>query len=321
MPVELPSRTDYWVSALSYAPVRAGEPISLLIKGRGFSNETLVLVNNVPLDRRLRLADPSTSEFSGRKAGETKKKESEGDSADSDNAGSGNLSAEVNMAGAFEVVSPSTIAVRFECDKDFPGVPKLTLVSPAKSIHLNHLTLKINGEHGKTLNKIQEEFEKGSSDKHVFFLPNETWSGLRNVKFHGVEASNNRNKVGFSFEVRGVDLSKPESLRLFVGDGVNWSQDLAAPQSEPAATNASIAPELPAAANFFFVPKQRRFFVTGVEVPDTFLLMIKSGGRVELIESIEVQGKTASTNGGGTPPTPGGGTAVPSTATHLARAN
>ena len=65
--VELPSYQRYWVSSIRYKPVPAGKPISVIIKGSGFSNETEVLVNNVPLERRMRLVDPGTREVGRQK--------------------------------------------------------------------------------------------------------------------------------------------------------------------------------------------------------------------------------------------------------------
>ena len=198
--VELPSYQRYWVSSIRYKSVPAGKPISVIIKGSGFSNETEVLVNNVPLERRMRLVDPETREVGRQKP--TSGSSEEPQVLNTTASGSGTDSLDDTVKGEFEIVSPTSIVLRFRCGPDFVGIPQITFVAPSKSIRLNRLRLRVNDKEEK-LDVLQADFENGKQINNVFFTPGSNWKRADVVT---VVPDSRNGRVDLTLELHGVNL-------------------------------------------------------------------------------------------------------------------
>lgn len=166
--IKLPEPSDYWIDRLLYDAVPAGEEISVIIMGKGFSQETSVLINNIPLDPRWRLIDPTSSDvsYSGPRNGA---------SPIAVEPGGG----ERKVVGSFELMSSDSIAMKFRLPDKFVGIPQITVISPRKSIHINDLRdMKINWDNTpRKLSKIHEEFINGEKQDLVMFQPSGEWKG------------------------------------------------------------------------------------------------------------------------------------------------
>ena len=209
--VELPTYQRYWVSSIRYKAVPAGKPISVIVKGSGFSNETEVLVNNVPLERRMRLVDPGTREVGRPRP----KPASEGKPVSDTAAGAvvGPLSTDdyAYVRGEFEVVSPTSMVLRFRCSADFVGIPQIIFVAASKSIRLNRLELRVNGKPGR-LDKLQAAFEKGEQVNDAFFMPGSNWKRADVV---AVVPDSRNGQADLTLALHGVNLDQRHGLTFW----------------------------------------------------------------------------------------------------------
>jgi hypothetical protein len=168
--VYLPGRYDFWVDAVYYSRVPVGEEISVIVRGKGFTNETMALVNNIPLTPRWRLIDPAASDVSY--AGPN------GATPPAVENGGGNR----KTFGAFELMSSDTIAMRFRAP-GFDGVPQITLLSPHRSVQINDLPLAGNYSGLKKLSEIESDYEEGLYMDHIMFGPGPDWRDLTGEDF------------------------------------------------------------------------------------------------------------------------------------------
>ncbi len=204
--IVLPNESDFWVHTIHYETVPEGEDTSVILHGRGFTRETSILVNNVPLDPRWRLIDGGSSDasFLAPKDGVASKV--------SVNTA---LGGDRKVVGEFEVVSSTRIVMRFNCGAGFVGVPQITLVAPKKSVHLNRLDLQTAGFNGAKvrLDRIHSDFLAGKSLDRVFFKPKEGWPGVRKLEIR--EMDDAKQMTGFVLDVAGIDLSDAKKIKVF----------------------------------------------------------------------------------------------------------
>ncbi len=119
---------DFWVSRISYQPVRKGERIVVLISGQNFSSQIGVLINGTPLPHSIGLAQPLIRDDSN--AGRLTQKDFENE----------------KIKGRIERIDANKMVFSFTMPEDFTGTPTITLVAPGKAIDLNWLTnIGING--------------------------------------------------------------------------------------------------------------------------------------------------------------------------------
>lgn len=152
-----------WVSQLLYAPVPAGEEIAVIMTGRGFSAETSILVNDIPLEPRWRLIDSTSGNITYTK-GATPQLETMGGKR--------------QVIGSFEVTSQESITMRFRMEDTFTGIPEITVISPQKSIHLNELYLRINWDQTSKrvlLKDAEKNYRLGMSRDFIMFEPADGW--------------------------------------------------------------------------------------------------------------------------------------------------
>lgn len=111
--------SSWYVDKVRYSPVSSGETASVIIRGTGFSPQTSILVDGVPLKNVTALgnsaalpADPVTH-------------------------------AEANaVKGEFEIVNSKHIALKFKVtDPNYVGTPVITLVAPERSSAINAFPL------------------------------------------------------------------------------------------------------------------------------------------------------------------------------------
>ena len=231
MTVSLPRSDSYWVSSIYYLPTVSGQNTSMMLRGRGFSPEMSVLVEGRPLERRIRLVDPTSKEFDAER--------------EDDQPGD----------GSFEVVSDSTIVMRFKCGNDFVGIPRIALVSPTKSIHLNRLPMVVNGLN-TTLNNILDDFRTTGSAKGLVFKPGSKTPTLESLVFLQVDAINGV----FSARVKFSDLEYPyhQQLGVRVYRQGSWS---------------SLS-----SGQISFLSNNQTLVLTGVQSPQNLLFKVETSG-------------------------------------------
>jgi len=175
--VQLPSRYDFWVDSLYYPRVPVGEEVSVILRGKGFTGETMVLINNIPLTPRWRLIDPASSDVSYAAPN--------GATPNTVENGGGDRKA----YGAYEIMSSDTIVMRFRVP-GFEGVPQITLISPHRTVHINDFDMPINiASHSNpiSLNVIQKRYESGASVENIMFGPADDWRTLASQEFLRIE--------------------------------------------------------------------------------------------------------------------------------------
>lgn len=135
-----PDNTGFWVDSVFYKPVKKGERIVISIRGQDFSTQTGVLVNGIPLQPALGLAQPFILDDSvtGGKARELLKGE--------------------KIRGSYERVGAEQIIASFVMPDDFESTPAITLVAPGKAINLNRLRLRVNSSPSIRLDEAEYMF-------------------------------------------------------------------------------------------------------------------------------------------------------------------
>lgn len=120
--------TRWYADEVDYTPAKAGEPVTVILRGNAFSNQTSVLVDGVPLRRVISIGNSASSK-------------AENDAQ----AGSG-------VQGQFEVVNSRQIAIKFTMGAStYFGTPTITVVAPEKTESINFFKLKVNGRYGESL--------------------------------------------------------------------------------------------------------------------------------------------------------------------------
>lgn len=121
------SNNDFYVSGMTYKPVKKGKRIVMSIYGDNFSHQTGIMINGVPLLESIGLAQNFIRDDSNVSKEVLEKHKSE------------------KIRGSFERVDSNQIIASFEIDDGENGTPVITLVSPGKALDLNPYTLYING--------------------------------------------------------------------------------------------------------------------------------------------------------------------------------
>jgi hypothetical protein len=196
--VYLSGAKDLWIDGLDYPTVSAGEQQSVILHGKGFSEETSILINNIPLEPRWRLIDKSTGDVSYTPSSSTIEDGTE------NTGGSG------RAFGSFEVLSSQTITMRFRLQPDFVGNPQITLISPNRSVQLNNLPLTINGRARERLEWLQDDFRRGLSKESIMFEPRDAWRGLSSTP-EILHADETANLADIRIRVRGMSPAKFEA--------------------------------------------------------------------------------------------------------------
>jgi len=122
--------TSAWhADYVNYTSAPAGEPVTVVIRGEGFSSQTGVLVNDVPLRSVHSIGNSAVAE-----AGE-------------DNATTSGI------RGQFEVVNARQIVMKFAMGDDkYVGTPTITIVAPEKSAAINFYEMEeVNGRDRSSL--------------------------------------------------------------------------------------------------------------------------------------------------------------------------
>lgn len=122
---------NFEVSEVTYKPeTRKGERTVVTIQGRNFSSQIGVLVDGVPLAQSLGIGQPFIRDDS-----------TTGQAAKSDTSSA-------KVKGTFERIGSNQIVAAFEMDKDYEGVPTITLVAPGKAVDLNSYNgIRVNGDY------------------------------------------------------------------------------------------------------------------------------------------------------------------------------
>ena len=152
--------SSFWVTSVNYEPVKAGEFVTISVRGKNFSSQMGVLVNGVPLHATVGLAQPHLLP--------KKEAEKEGGTVPPHPS----ECAQANgICGRYERVDQEQIVFSFKLpDSSTIGIPTITLVAPGKSVDLNSLiNLRVNGTQlGKdTSDNFEFLVEK---DKRVPFM-------------------------------------------------------------------------------------------------------------------------------------------------------
>jgi hypothetical protein len=125
---------NFWVTGVSYEPVRRGEFVTVSVRGNNFSSQMGVLVNGVPLFPTVGLAHPHLMP-----------KPATAGATPSIPIDCTNVQ---TICGRYERIDPQQIVFSFKMPTNAEiGIPTITLVAPGKSIDLNSLpNLTVNGE-------------------------------------------------------------------------------------------------------------------------------------------------------------------------------
>lgn len=127
---------QFKVISVAYSTVKAGEPITVVIKGDYFSPQIGVLVDGVPLARSLSVGNTEISD-----------------------AGTDNV-ATSGVRGQYELVSSHEIVMKFSMGNDkYVGTPNITLITPEKSTAINYLPLQVNYRYPRISLRALASFE------------------------------------------------------------------------------------------------------------------------------------------------------------------
>jgi len=236
--VYLPKSSDFWVSSMYYDTVPEGEDITVILRGKGFTRETTVLVNNTPLEPRWRLIDPDTNDVSYLPAEDRLQGKDKLPSSINSRIGGSRTT-----KGVYEVVSSDSIVLHFNTGSQ-SGVPQITVVSPHKSTHLNRLKMTINGRRSVSLKDIAANFEAGRDAEHIFFMPKAGWPGVSGWRY------------------LSVDSAKREFSALLTLAGADLTAGKTGSRIEVALSSGDKPLKALAPGEFQLMPKQRRIFIS-----------------------------------------------------------
>ena len=121
---------NFWVTNVDYQPADKGGRVTVSIRGNNFSSQIGVLVNGVPLNPAVGLAQPLLTV--------ARKNATAAPPCDK------------QVCGEYERIDPRQVVASFSLPKnakgeDVEGIPTLTLVAPGKSVDLNRLDITVNG--------------------------------------------------------------------------------------------------------------------------------------------------------------------------------
>jgi hypothetical protein len=110
----------FFVREVRYSTAPVGQMATVFLYGPHFSPQITVLVNGVPLFRKIDLAR--------------------------DFALSASTTVPQGIQGDFEYVNQGLVVLRFAMGPDFAGTPKIALVTPQKAAEINRFNLQVNGK-------------------------------------------------------------------------------------------------------------------------------------------------------------------------------
>ncbi len=128
---------QFWVTGIDFNPAKPGEVVTASISGNNFSPQIGVLINGVPLEQTIGLAQPLLR-------------------VERDDAAPPCDENYKGICGSLERVDPQQIVVSFKMP--VAGTPAITLVAPGRSRSLNTLKLTINGTRNTRLKEADFMF-------------------------------------------------------------------------------------------------------------------------------------------------------------------
>jgi hypothetical protein len=160
---------QFKVMSVAYSAVKAGEAVTVVVKGDYFSPQIGVLVDGVALARSLSVGNTEISD------------------AGLDNP------ATSGVRGQYELVSSREIVMKFSMGNEkYYGTPNITLVTPEKSTAINYLPLQVNYRYPRISLRALASFEPmfmepfslnkefdASADGGAFLKARVTGTGLR----------------------------------------------------------------------------------------------------------------------------------------------
>ena len=130
---------DYYVTGLRYTPhLEPGDRMIATITGQNLPSQVGVLINGIPLREAVGLAQLNVESLLA-------------DSRTSDNCVS-------DTCGRFERINAEEVVISFKTPSNEPGTPRITLIGPGRSVELNNLFLRINGQDDVQLTNSDEMF-------------------------------------------------------------------------------------------------------------------------------------------------------------------
>jgi len=130
---------DYYVTGLRYTPhLEPGERMIATITGQNLPSQVGVTINGVPLREAVGLAQLNVESLLG-------------DDKTRDNCVS-------DTCGRFERINAEEIVISFQTPTSATGTPRITIIGPERSVDLNNLFLRINGQDDTQLSNSDEMF-------------------------------------------------------------------------------------------------------------------------------------------------------------------
>ncbi len=199
--------SSFWVTNVDYqAGQKAGDFVTVSVRGNNFSSQMGVLVDGVPLFTTVGLAQPHLMPI--KKSGS--------------NAAPGSVASDcmgaTGICGRFERIDQEQIVFSFKMPTGYPGgTPTITLIGPGKSVDLNPLpNITINGKQNNTLQGAPFMFGarpvEGFSikDLQLFNLP----SGLSQALLIGTKFAATDKIYANGVSVRNKNLVSPNLYEL-----------------------------------------------------------------------------------------------------------
>ena len=112
-------------SGAQYTSVRSDERVTLTLSGQYFSPQVNVLVNGVPLSRKVSLQPPASNE-------------------PGTGGGGGGGAGASGISGAYEYVNSKKIIATFSMSSGYEGTPTITLVTPQRTQDINRIDMDVN---------------------------------------------------------------------------------------------------------------------------------------------------------------------------------
>jgi hypothetical protein len=130
---------NYYVTGLRYTPhLDPGDRMIATITGQNLPSQIGVMINGIPLREAVGLAQLNVESILG-------------NDKTSDNCVS-------DTCGRFERINAEEVVISFKTPSTDTGTPRITLIGPGRSVELNNLFLRINGQDDVQLNNCEEMF-------------------------------------------------------------------------------------------------------------------------------------------------------------------
>jgi len=130
---------DYYVTGLRYTPhLEPGDRMIATITGQNLPSQIGVMINGIPLREAVGLAQLNVESILG-------------NDKTSDNCVS-------DICGRFERINAEEVVMSFKTPSSDTGTPRITLIGPGRSVELNNLFLRINGQDDVQLNNCDRMF-------------------------------------------------------------------------------------------------------------------------------------------------------------------